>query len=204
MTNESMSSIVEGVGGAFSDAVENLIPGGSRIKNIIDSSTAQASKRTGNISVDQMLGSGSASTGLRKPMANPGYFQNYNGSRQRNFTMAWDLMPKSLPEAKNIFNIISSFKYFSSPTKGIAGVSMLAPHFFTLKIANKYLNNMILPGHLVITDVSVDYAADGSFNLYEGEMQDGGGFPKMINLSISFSDLRMRFSDDYIVKEGSK
>jgi hypothetical protein len=63
---------------------------------------------------------------------------------------------------------------------------------------------MILPGHLVITDVSVDYAADGSFNLYEGEIKNGGGFPKMINLSISFSDLRMRFSDDYLVKEGSK
>lgn len=205
ITNESMSSMVEGVGGIFS-SIADLVPGGSKIKNIIDSTTAQASKRTGSVSIDQMLGSVSASTGFRKPMANPGYFQNYNGSRPRNFTMSWDLMPKNTSDAKLIFDIISSFKYFSSPTKSLAGVSMLAPHFFTLKIANQYLNNMILPGHLVITDISVDYAADGSFNLYDGELKKGGGFPKMINLSISFSDLRMRFSDDYLVpkKKDSK
>lgn len=160
----------------------------------------QVSKRLRDVSIDQMLGSASAMTGLRKPLGDPGYFQNYTGSSPREFTMSWDLMPKNSEDAQTIFEIVKSFKHYASPSKGlITGVTLKAPHFFTFEISNLWLHDMLSPGHMVIKDISVDYAPDGSFNLYDSEIK-GGGFPKMINLSLALADVTMRTSEDYSEK----
>lgn len=160
----------------------------------------QVSKRLRDVSIDQMLGSASAMTGLRKPLGDPGYFQNYTGSSPREFTMSWDLMPKNSEDAQTIFEIVKSFKHYASPSKGlITGVTLKAPHFFTFEISNLWLHDMLSPGHMVIKDISVDYAPDGSFNLYDGEIK-GGGFPKMINLSLALADVTMRTAEDYSEK----
>jgi hypothetical protein len=194
LTGESIGSMI-----SSDDSSKN--PSGSGRKNIIDrvigGAQKQVSNRLRNVSVDQMLGSVSAMSGLRKPLGDPGYFQNYTGSSPREFTMSWDLMPKNAGDAKIILDIIKSFKYHASPSVGVPGVTLQAPNFLTLEISNKHLEEMISPGIMVIKDISVDYAPDGSFNLYSST--EGGGFPKMINLSLSLADLKMRTSEDYRV-----
>lgn len=194
LTDEKIGSILSSAG-SNSTGDNSFFPKNSIVGNALHAFKNQIAKRTSDVSIDQMLGSASAMMGFRKPLADPGYFQNYTGSRPRQFTMSWELMPKNTTDADEIFSIIKSFKYYSSPSIGIRGVTLQAPHFFTLKITNGILDEMIAPGHMVITDISVDYAPDGSMGIY---VEDG--FPKSINLSLTLEDVRMRTSEDYEIR----
>jgi hypothetical protein len=191
ITSKNIGSLITEAGGQVGQFVGGVV-GSSLIDKGISAITNAVGNAASSVSIDQTLGSLSASSGTRKTMADPGYFQNYKGSRPRNFSMSWELIPKSIEESQRIYNIISSFKYHSSPSTDIRGVTLLAPRFFTLDISNKWLENMILPGHVVITEVNVDYGSDGNMTLHEVD-----GFPKAITLTISFADLKMRYSQDY-------
>lgn len=197
LTGESIGSMIAGDENAKKPMGTGKIGIISKVLGVVQN---QVSKRLRDVSIDQMLGSVSAMTGLRKPLGDPGYFQNYTGSSPREFTMSWDLMPKNARDAQRIFEIVKSFKHYASPSTGIPGVTLLAPHFFTLEITNQWLHDMLSPGHMVIKDISVDYAPDGSFNLYDSGLEDGGGFPKMINLSLALADVIMRTAEDYSEK----
>ena len=130
--------------------------------------------------------------GVRKPVIDPGYFQNYNGSAPRSFTMAYTLVPQSQKEAQTIKDIILWFKQYSSPTFVPNTPIMGAPFIFNISFAgNQYISDMFKMDKCVLTGISVDYASDGSFMLYKD------GFPKQIGLALNFAEVELKYAQDY-------
>lgn len=130
--------------------------------------------------------------GVRKAIVDPGYFQNYNGSTPRSFTMAYTLVPQSQKEAQTIKDIILWFKQYSSPTFVPKTPLMGAPFIFTISFAgNQYISDMFKMDKCVLTGISVDYASDGAFMLYKD------GFPKQIGLALNFAEVELKYAQDY-------
>ena len=130
--------------------------------------------------------------GVRKAIIDPGYFQNYNGSTPRSFTMAYTLVPQSQKEAQTIKDIILWFKQYSSPTFVPKSPLMGAPFIFNISFAgNQYISDMFKMDKCVLTGISVDYASDGAFMLYKD------GFPKQIGLALNFAEVELKYAQDY-------
>jgi len=151
---------------------------------------------TGDITVNKVLGSSTSSMGLRKPMIDPGYFQNYSGSTPRTFSMEYMFIPRNKTEAETILTIITKLKQYSSPSKSINGVSIKAPSFFKIDISNNYIKPLINMARVVLTNISVDYGADGFMQ------QTGDGIPKQISLSLQWAEVDMKTLQDYNTKPG--
>lgn len=129
--------------------------------------------------------------GTRKPLIDPGYYQNYTGSSPRTFSMSFDLIPDSAEEAEQIIKIILRLKQYSSPSKIITGVALVAPYYFNIKLSNEYISAMAKFDNCVLTNISVDYGSDGAMQ------QTADGFPKHINLSLQWKELHMTTREDY-------
>ena len=165
--------------------------------NILSASGESLSNKGGF--VKKVLGDGKKmyaalmnSLGVRKAVIDPGYFQNYNGSTPRSFTMAYTLVPQSQKEAQTIKDIILWFKQYSSPTF-ISNLPLMgAPFIFNISFAgNQYISDMFKMDKCVLTGISVDYASDGSFMLYKD------GFPKQIGLALNFAEVELKYAQDY-------
>ena len=140
----------------------------------------------------KMYGAALNDLGVRKAIIDPGYFQNYNGSTPRSFTMAYTLVPQSQKEAQTIKDIILWFKQYSSPTFVPNTPIMGAPFIFNISFAgNQYITDMFKMDKCVLTGISVDYASDGSFMLYKD------GFPKQIGLALNFAEVELKYAQDY-------
>lgn len=140
----------------------------------------------------KMYGAALNEFGVRKAIIDPGYFQNYNGSTPRSFTMAYTLVPQSQKEAQTIKDIILWFKQYSSPTFVPNTPLMGAPFIFNISFAgNQYITDMFKMDKCVLTGISVDYASDGSFMLYKD------GFPKQIGLTLNFAEAELKYAQDY-------
>ena len=140
----------------------------------------------------KMYGAAMNEFGVRKAIIDPGYFQNYNGSTPRSFTMAYTLVPQSQKEAQTIKDIILWFKQYSSPTYVPNTPIMGAPFIFNISFAgNQYISDMFKMDKCVLTGISVDYASDGSFMLYKD------GFPKQIGLALNFAEVELKYAQDY-------
>lgn len=147
---------------------------------------------TGQMDPDKIYAATLNHLGVRKAVVDPGYFQNYNGSAPRSFTMAYTLIPQSQKEAQTIKDIILWFKQYSSPNRVSGSPLMGAPFIFNISFAgNQYLTDMFKMDKCVLTGISVDYASDGSFMLYKD------GFPKQIGLALNFAEVELKYAQDY-------
>ena len=151
-------------------------------------------KGNGKNAIEHMMKyyrSASNAMGVRKLMRDPGTFQNYTGTAPRNFVLAYNFVPMNQQEAKTIKDIITWFKYFSSPTYG-GTLALLSPHVFNINFAgNEYISQMFNMQACVLTAINVDYGADGAFSLFQD------GFPKQINLTLSFAENRITYAQEY-------
>ena len=143
------------------------------------------------VSINSVISEGAHSAGIRKPLIDPGYYQNYTGSRPRRFTMSFDLIPDNAKEAEIIRQIIIMFKKCSSPSIGINGVSLRAPYYWNVQIGNPWISKMMRMDCMVITNISVDYGASGSIQ------QFADGFPKHIQMQLQMSEARLTYADNY-------
>jgi hypothetical protein len=143
------------------------------------------------ISADKMIGAASSAAGLRKPLIDPGYFQNYSGSEPRSFNMTFDLIPNSPKEANDIIMIVMKLKQYSSPSKMVGGVSLMAPYFFNIEISNPYISAMAKFDRVVLKNITIDYGADGSMQ------QFGDGIPKHMSMNLSWQEVDMTTMEDY-------
>ena len=174
---------------------EGLIAQGTN--SVIGSSLESLSSKGGF--VKKILGDGNKmysalmnKLGVRKAVVDPGYFQNYNGSTPRSFTLAYTLVPQSQKEAQTIKDIILWFKQYSSPTFVSNSPLMGAPFVFNISFAgNQYITDMFKMDKCVLTGISVDYASDGSFMLFKD------GFPKQIGLALNFTEAELKYAQDY-------
>jgi len=134
------------------------------------------------VGVNKLLAEASSSLGFRKPMVDPGMFQNYNGSSPRGFSFSFDLIPNNATEAESIMNIILNLKKFSLPRSVISGVSLLAPFLFEIEIGNEKMRKLINMNDVVMTEIGVNYGADGNMQFFSN------GMPKFIQLNMGFSE----------------
>lgn len=143
------------------------------------------------ISADKMIGAASSAAGLRKPLIDPGYFQNYTGSEPRSFNMNFDLIPNNPKEANDIIMIIMKLKQYSSPSKMVGGVSLMAPYYFSIEISNPFVSAMAKFDRVVLKNISVDYGSDGAMQ------QFGDGIPKQMSLNLTWQAVDMTTMEDY-------
>lgn len=129
--------------------------------------------------------------GFRKPMVDPGLFQNYTGSTPRGFSMNFDFIPNNHQEAKNIMNIILNLKKFSLPKSVSDGVALLAPFTFEIEIGNDYLKKLINMNDVVITGITVNYGADGNMQMFSN------GIPKHITMQLDIAERSLLPSEFY-------
>ena len=101
-------------------------------------------------------------------------FQNYGGSAPRSFNFSFDLIPNNSEEAYSIMNIILNLKKFSLPRSIVGGVSLLAPFIFEIEIGNENMRKLINMNDVVLTEIGVNYGADGNMQMFSN------GIPKFI------------------------
>lgn len=129
--------------------------------------------------------------GIRKPLLDPNYFQNYEGSTPRSFTLSFDFMPDNQEEAQMIKEIILKIKQYSSPSLSCGGVSLLSPYFWDLYLGNDSIMDLLRLDTLVCKSVNVTYGAEGQMQLF------ADGFPKYIKMSLSMQEATMTYADNY-------
>lgn len=153
------------------------------------------SKLIGGTSVNKIIAEASMSFGFRKPMVDPGMFQNYSGSAPRSFSFSFDLIPNNSNEAESIMNIILNLKKFSLPRSIISGVSLLAPFIFEIEIGNENMRKLINMNDVVMTEIGVNYGADGNMQMFSN------GMPKFIQLDLAFAERSVVTSEFYDSEE---
>ena len=141
-----------------------------------------ANKIPGYSTVNSVTANAAHYFGFRKPMVDPGLFQNYTGSTPRGFSMNFDFIPNNELEAKNIMNIILNLKKFSLPRAVIDGVTLLAPFTFEIELGNDWLKKLINMNDVVITGITTNYGADGGMQMFSN------GVPKHITLQLDFAE----------------
>jgi hypothetical protein len=150
----------------------------------------------------QRLGALSDAFGIRKPMLNPGQFQNYSGSDLRSFSFDFTFIPESESERDQVINIVKFFKRCSSPstpkwTENTEANSissrmvMLAPMTWEVFVCNKTVNNLLSFHKCVCTKVSVKYGDSEKVAMFKD------GMIKQITLSLSFSECELQTSRSY-------
>lgn len=149
----------------------------------------------GGIGASKVLAEASMSFGFRKPLVDPGMFQNYGGSAPRNFNFSFDLIPNNSAEAQSIMNIILNLKKFSLPRSIVSGVSLLAPFIFEIEIGNENMRKLINMNDVVMTEIGVNYGADGNMQMFSK------GMPKFIQLNLAFAERSVVTSDFYAPEE---
>lgn len=176
------TSIVSELIKTAASAATAILPGGVAK---IASTMAPAVNAAGGF--DKILATSAMLTSRRKPLIDPGYFQNYSGTDPRTFTMQWNLIPQNAEDSRTIHNIIMTFKKWSSPSKAIAGVVMLSPFFFNIQLSNPMISSMLKMDNCVCTRVECSYSSQ----IFPD------GMPKQISLSLSFNEASLTYADNY-------
>lgn len=143
-----------------------------------------------NATINKTVASAANASGARKPLINPGYFQDYNGSQPREFTFSWDFVPNNEEEVDQIKNIVYHLKKFTLPSS-IGGVALLSPFTFDIEIGSPEINQMMSMVDVVCKSLNIDYAADGALQFLPN------GMPKYIKVSMSFIERTVITADLY-------
>lgn len=150
----------------------------------------------------EKLGVLSDAFGVRKPMLNPGQFQNYSGSGLRSFSFDFTFIPESESERDQVINIIKFFKRCSSPSvpkwscateadSFSSRIVMLAPMTWEVFVCNKTVNDLLSFHKCVCTKVSVKYGDSEKVAMFKD------GMVKQITLGLSFSECELQTSRSY-------
>ena len=150
----------------------------------------------------EKLGALSDALGVRKPLLNPGQFQNYSGSGLRSFSFDFTFIPESEKERDQVINIIKFFKRCSSPSTPkwsketeddsiSSRMMMLAPMTWEVFVCNKTVNDLLSFHKCVCTKVSVKYGDSEKVAMFKD------GMVKQITLGLSFSECDLQTSRSY-------
>lgn len=150
----------------------------------------------------QQVGALADALGVRKPLLNPGQFQNYSGSGLRSFSFDFTFIPESESERDQVINIIKFFKRCSSPSVPKWSIEteqdsissrmvMLAPMTWEVFVCNKTVNDLLSFHKCVCTKVSVKYGDSEKVAMFKD------GMIKQITLGLSFSECELQTSRSY-------
>ena len=205
----SESSYLSAITGA-SSGIEGWAKGGKKEEGLVSKIKGVAGKFFGGVSstlnilgeTSQQLGALSDALGVRKPMLNPGQFQNYSGSGLRSFSFDFTFIPESEKERDQVINIIKFFKRCSSPSTPKWSIDtekdsitsrmvMLAPMTWEVFVCNKTVNDLLSFHKCVCTKVSVKYGDSEKVAMFKD------GMVKQITLGLSFSECDLQTSRSY-------
>lgn len=150
----------------------------------------------------EKIGALTDAMGVRKPVLNPGQFQNYSGSGLRSFSFDFTFIPESEKERDQVINIIKFFKRCSSPSTPKWSIDteqdsvtsrmvMLAPMTWEVFVCNKTVNDLLSFHKCVCTKVSVKYGDSEKVAMFKD------GMIKQITLGLSFSECELQTSRSY-------
>lgn len=146
--------------------------------------------------------------GTRRPMINPGQFQNYQGSSLRSFKFSFTFIPENPQETQQVIEIIRFFKKCASPSlpfsdskeikddQGFWGTLtsqaiMLSPCTWEIFVCNPTINKLMSFHKCVCNNVSVTYGDSEKVSMYYD------GMPKQVSLSLDFAECQLQFSESY-------
>lgn len=141
------------------------------------------------MNVSKFLGQTANVQGTRKPLINPGYFQDYEGPEPRTFTMEWQLIPNSAEEANEIQLIVYNLKKFTSPDSRVQNSLLLQPFMINITMMSQTINQVQGMDLLVCKNISVDWGSKSQLR--------PDGSPKQITLSMQFAERRALSFNDY-------
>ena len=129
---------------------------------------------------------------------NPNMELLFTGPRLRTFAFNFKMTPRSEPEAKEIRDIIKTFKKYAAPIRSSSNLFLQTPHIFRInyiynssgesQYQHPYLNK-IKP--CALTSFNVNYTPEGSYMTY-----DGGSLPSY-EIAMSFGELQPIYANDY-------
>jgi hypothetical protein len=117
---------------------------------------------------------------------NPKKEQAFSGVDFRSFTFNYRFAPRSSAEAKNVLNIINTFKYHMHPEyKDSTGFLFLYPSEFDIVYYHGAEENLNIHRHTscVLTDMTVNYSPNGVFTTFSD------GMPTEISVQMNFKEL---------------
>jgi len=162
-----------------------------QVASILKLFTAQqaVSALGANISFEQLFGRATGS------IINPNMELLFNGPTLRQFKFQFKFTPRSQPEAKEVKNIIKSFKKHMAPS-GRDTNFLKTPDVFELSYRGKsaeYLNKFKL---CALTNMSVNYTGEGNYATYSD------GAPVSMIMDLAFQELSPVYQEDYKGVEG--
>jgi len=131
----------------------------------------------------------SAATGLA---ANPKKEQIFGGVDFRTFQVEYQFFPRDSIEAENVKQIIYQFKYHMHPEfKDANNFLYIYPSEFDIFYYQNGKENLNIHRHTscVLTEMSINYTPNGTFNTFED------GMPTQINVQMTFRELALLTKD---------
>lgn len=162
-------------------------------------------------SLGSAMDTGANLFGVRKPMMNPGQFQNYTKSSLRSFSFDFVFIPENIKERDQVIEIVKFFKRNASPSlpmklakngqesdnlakamvEKFSEAMMLSPHTWEIFVCNPHINKLMSFHECVCKNVSVTYGDSEKVAMFED------GMPKQISLKLDFAETSLQFSDSY-------
>jgi hypothetical protein len=201
-TETGLAGLAEATGLAIMDAQGAADKFEAAMQGIVGGAATKAKELLGEFVSMAGMGDPVRFAAKRKGNAvNPRNEAFYNSPQQRTFSFEFDFWPRNPKEADAVKDIITIFKYNSSP--GISemghGSIFVIPNYW--KVSYMYNNgenpNLNKIGACYCTDVQVDYAPDGQFTTFGGKVTEGGGVPVHTKLTVSMLE------DRIITKQGA-
>jgi len=128
----------------------------------------------------------------------------FNGAKIRSFKFSFKMTPRGNKEAQQIKLIINAFKRYmvpkltgKNPSSGLDNLFLKSPSIFELtyksgNIKNPFLNSF---KQCFLTDMSVNYTGEGTYNVYAGANNDST--PVSMILELGFKELEPIYDQDY-------
>ncbi len=128
----------------------------------------------------------------------------FNGAKIRSFKFSFKMTPRGNKEAQQIKLIINAFKRYmvpkltgKNPSSGPDNLFLKSPSIFELtyksgNIKNPFLNSF---KQCFLTDMSVNYTGEGTYNVYAGANNDST--PVSMILELGFKELEPIYDQDY-------
>lgn len=179
-------------------ASELAAAGGNLIKGSFTASGENLKGVSGIVGAATLKGPGGSTLGIASGMApNPKKEQAFSGVDFRTFTFSYRFAPRSSAEAKNVLNIVNTFKYHMHPEyKDTKGFLFLYPSEFDIVYYHGSEENLKIHRHTscVLTDLSINYAPNGVFNTFPD------GMPTELSVQMTFKELTILTKE--LIQEG--
>jgi len=200
-TETGLAGLAEATGVAIGDAQGAADKFEAAMQGIVGGVAQEAKQILGEFVSLAGMGDPVRFAAKRKGIAvNPRNEAFYSTPTQRTFSFEFDFWPRNPKEAEAVENIIGIFKYNSSPgisEKGHGSIFVI-PNYWKISYMynngeNPHLNKI---GACYCTDVQVDYAPDGQFTTFDGELSEGGGVPVHTKMTVSMLEDRIITKQD--------